>query len=776
MTYHRKDENLRLAYRQFRSFAYQSMMAESTEGGRWPDALTRKDCNSMIKLRLQSEMEQRYSREVQRLCKTSGFAMLQTGQPGDVDRGPLEEIVDQAENTAPMLSSLVRSVGPTSRSAMTSQLVSMKLVAILIILCRSAHRNNSNYIPLLIALYLYLAGARIDAITLLNHLGLSVLHNVLLRKLREITRSSAAWIKAQASNCRLVGSWDNFEYRENVHGERVGDTVKFRSVTMALWIKSGWRIPPTGLKQWMWNPKREMLDPEDVASRPFNEESTHIRSQCTRVHRFKAFQAGFPQEAFQYSPKPMPKLNIIDCKREGKTKAFAFAPSMHNESSLSGNIGVFEDLNVIQMGIDKTDARWNDWLTIWWGDLKTEVQMLGMQSHGVGMDRAYDRYQHIFPGLALWHLRFNYLKMIWELFYPGGSPSERSTLQWAADHWHRDKTTKPTDFHSLEDLTIHSYRARVIAILKPWMQARDPQLHLHDSKVLGTWLSELPSQQWKNALNWLDARMKEERTGPQAWNDHWNNHVRFCRVMEPYMTLCYAIKHGDTGLLRHAMREVCLILQAPSASKPKYAREMMRQVHIFDTKAADPILQEAYLANSLVNLRGLPDSFYEMDLLLEHQNGEFKRFRTDRGSSLQESDEMFRLHALSVDTLKKVRTSMNRVIIGQERGSRHPQKDSSFDILSLANQLYRSKSTLPEGPEQGKIYFSENQVPDLVKQGKAHLVQAIKLYNASIGRRKVQDDELQVPELVGENENVNELFSQARGTDSLTSDLMELDL
>lgn len=96
--------------------------------------------------------------------------------------------------------------------------------------------------------------------------------------------------------------------------------------------------------------------------------------------------------------------------------------------------------------------------------------------------------------------------------------------------------------------------------------------------------------------------------------------------------------------------------------------------------------------------------------------------------------------------------------------------------MSVANQLYRSKSTLLERPKQGKIYFLENQVPDLVKQGTAHLVQAIKLYNALISKKKIQDDELQVLEFVSKNENVNELFNQACGTNSLTSDLMELDL
>lgn len=94
---------------------------------------------------------------------------------------------------------------------------------------------------------------------------------------------------------------------------------------------------------------------------------------------------------------------------------------------------------------------------------------------------------------------------------------------------------------------------------------------------------------------------------------------------------------------------------------------MLRQLHIIDTKAADPLLQEAYLANALVNLRGLPHTFYEMDLLLEHQNGECKRFRSDRGSLLQETDPMFRLHALSVDALRKVRFAMNKNIVGRDR-------------------------------------------------------------------------------------------------------------
>ena len=241
-------------------------------------------------------------------------------------------------------------------------------------------------------------------------------------------------------------------------------------------------------------------------------------------------------------------------------------------------------------------------------------------------------------------------------------------------------------------------------------------------------------------MGWLDARMKDQRTSEVTLNDHWNNHLRFCTVMEAYLTLCYSIKWRDIGLLRSAMRKVTIIFQAPSAKKPKYAREMLRQMHILDTTAADTILQEAYIANALVNPRGLLSTFYEMDLLLEHQNGEFKRFRADRVSSLQETDEMFRLHALSVDTLSKVRGIMNRVIIGNERSGRHLTKDALFDIQSLADQLYRSRSTTPDGPEPGKVYFSENPCPDLWNESLQQLHLSVWAFNESLRNNKIPDE------------------------------------
>lgn len=172
---HRNEPRLSTANRQFKRFPYQTMIIETDKSfGRWPGALNRKDVDFIIKLRLQDEIQKRYGKEIQTLCKTSAFGMITNSCPGEINHRPLESIVNDARTKAPLLSSLVIGVGPSSSSSTYSHLVSMKIVAILVILCHSAHRNKSNYIPLLIALYLYSAGARVDAINLLNHFGLSV--------------------------------------------------------------------------------------------------------------------------------------------------------------------------------------------------------------------------------------------------------------------------------------------------------------------------------------------------------------------------------------------------------------------------------------------------------------------------------------------------------------------------------------------------------------------------------------------------------------------------
>ena len=190
LTFHQKNKRLRSLYRKFKKFAFSTLLEESDKSsGQLPGALSWKDWDLIIKLRAKSELEKCYCQKVQNLCRTPCFGAAKT-EPGVLDQHPLEEIIGVSSKKAPLFCYLVLSLGPTSCSSSFSSdthLVSMKIVAVLVILCRLAHQNNSNYFPLLVALYMYFAGAKIDAITLLNHLGLFVSYKVFQNKLYKIS-------------------------------------------------------------------------------------------------------------------------------------------------------------------------------------------------------------------------------------------------------------------------------------------------------------------------------------------------------------------------------------------------------------------------------------------------------------------------------------------------------------------------------------------------------------------------------------------------------------
>lgn len=107
--------------------------------------------------------------------------------------------------------------------------------------------------------------------------------------------------------------------------------------------------------------------------------------------------------------------------------------------------------------------------------------------------------------------------------------------------------------------------------------------------------------------------------------------------------------------------------------------------------------------------------------MLKYQNKEFKQFYADYGLFLEKSDKIFRLYILLLDTLRKIRFSINCIIVDKEKNRYYLTKNKIFDILTLTNQLQRLEVTYSDRPKCDKIYFLENQVANIVKLGLEHL-------------------------------------------------------
>lgn len=61
----------------------------------------------------------------------------------------------------------------------------------------------------------------------------------------------------------------------------------------------------------------------------------------------------------------MPKVYIIDCNTKSVIKAYPFASSMSNESITVGNISVFENLTIWQLGLNKDYQCFDKLPTLW---------------------------------------------------------------------------------------------------------------------------------------------------------------------------------------------------------------------------------------------------------------------------------------------------------------------------------------------------------------------------------------------------------------------------
>jgi hypothetical protein len=337
----------------------------------------------------------------------------------------------------------------------------------------------------------------------------------------------------------------------------------------------------------------------------------------------------------------------------------------------------------------------------------------------------------LLPGLGLWHLRFNLLRLIHKIHWGRSSPVDQSTLQFAADRWDRSRVVQPDNFQALEDLIVHSYHARITGLLQQVMQ-RDRTVDMRYSEEHTDWLASHTPSAWKHRLMELYQKVHlDPILAPKEslLDDHWLNHTRYCNHVETYLLLSYAIKNADIGLLRRALRECCIMFQSKVGGTTNYGRELIRQIHLVDSSAASEELQRAVLVNSLVNLHseGVNEATnFETDRLLELLNNTLKYFRRELESSTQESSALLEQCALNGPYFQQLKLAMETNFSHRSSGD-HPTKDASEDILSMAKELARQ--SLPMTPQ---IRFTGYDAVDLFENGLESLGENVETYNAEV--------------------------------------------
>ena len=237
-----------------------------------------------------------------------------------------------------------------------------------------------------------------------------------------------------------------------------------------------------------------------------------------------------------------PTMPVIDVLVPTKTIHCSLSPIPHDESSNAGNILILE--NIFQHQYRLPNSAFEQHLFLIYGDQKMTQQIHSIKQHREQAKRPYNRLQWALPVLALFHLHMNYLYMISRLHF-GGQGGDQSTLYDAMNFWTRKKISKSnSDFYALEQLIIHSFQARVCALLWHKLAQLGLGIEFEDiAQILATYDAEAFSQ----VLNMVVSSYSKDT---HLTNDLelWN-HILFLQHTQTYLLLKYSIKHADIGLL-----------------------------------------------------------------------------------------------------------------------------------------------------------------------------------------------------------------------------------
>src|SRR5438045_2842993 len=242
-----------------------------------------------------------------------------------------------------------------------------------------------------------------------------------------------------------------------------------------------------------------------------------------------------------------PTMPVIDVLVPTKTVHCSLSPIPHDESSNTGNILILE--NIFQHQYHLPNSAFEQHLFLIYGDQKMMQLIRSIKPHREQAKRPYDRLQWALPVPALFHLHMNYLYMISRLHF-GGQGGDQSTLYDAMNFWTRKKISKSnSDFYTLEQLIIHSFQARVCALLWHKLAQLGLGVEFEDiAQILAMYDAEA-------FLQVLDMVVSSYSKDTHLTNDlELRNHVLFLRHTQTYLLLKYSIKHADIGLLCRAAK------------------------------------------------------------------------------------------------------------------------------------------------------------------------------------------------------------------------------
>ena len=465
------------------------------------------------------------------------------------------------------------------------------------------------------------------------------------------------------------------------------------------------------------------------------------------------------EDGFKGFMKPFPTLDRLTVQ---KTVSHPIDTVPEDESTVSGNLAILENILFNQCGFDrgKDMELWTKGLRLCYGDQKTWARLWSILKAGDEIETpGYGQMKWLLPVPALFHLKLCFLKIIHQTFWAPsqkpqrgskkrqtksqGGPGTQSTsiaenqpyqtthsyLRLGAAQWKRKRiaNAKNNEFYALEEFILHSFDTRILVLL--WERL------IGSSDISSLSNDEIETEVEKQLERLEEAHLEQIIEDVCACIVEWDlteeqdperrNHGLLLQMIQPYLLLKTAIHFGDIGFISRALDIMCLYFNGSRSFK--YAYLTLWWVHHTHTKAVDPKLARAILANSMVNTSGKEGGFKEIDLYNEHLNKEIKETLRNRANSSFNFEHVMTYASVNSPFFHQIRSRINRLFDVFNSG-RHTVKSAVKDIHDYAHIL-RTDSFCHKGPDKR---VTTCPAPDLFASGLDSIRTRITRYNETL--------------------------------------------
>ena len=438
------------------------------------------------------------------------------------------------------------------------------------------------------------------------------------------------------------------------------------------------------------------------------------------------------------------KMSKIKRIAYSRIKSHFLVLVQQDENTTKDNILIHEDIEKRQLKKNFNDSMWNRIFLLYYDDLKIILRILTMQSCRRDVERSYDFRKWMISNLSLWHLRLNFLRLIHKNHWDDFKSTDEFTLQYVVDAWKRNNVNIDQNFIKLKALLIHFYQARVFAVMMHLCNNRREKIALiqftfnRQWKVVfiqfafsfEKWFKRRSLSNYKSLVNELIVTVHFFNSQAQSVfvieNEVFENHFRFIRHMKVYFQLRHFIKYDDIELLKHALRNTCVIFQISKEDTFNYATKFIRLIHLYCSKTSNVILQKAMLINNFVNLQDSHDKFFETNRLLKYLNETLKKDLTTRRNFIKSFDDLLKEIALIISYNLQLRLNVHEFLNRYYRDN-HSVKSivENLQIMTV-NLLKRDMRYMK------KREFSTYIVANLLKNDVANLDVNVNKYNEKI--------------------------------------------